>query len=69
MKEKIENMVAAFFVRMVIGMAVIFFVNQLLASRNMDVSVGINGISAAASGILGLPGIGLLYGIAFYRFL
>lgn len=69
MKEKIENMVAAFLIRMVIGMAVIFFVNQLLVSRNIDVSVGINGISAAASGILGLPGIGLLYGIAFYRFL
>ena len=69
MKEKIENMVAVFLIRMVIGMAVIFFVNQLLVSRNIDVSVGINGISAAASGILGLPGIGLLYGIAFYRFL
>lgn len=69
MKKKIENMVAAFLIRMVIGMAVIFFVNQLLVSRNIDVSVGINGISAAASGILGLPGIGLLYGIAFYRFL
>ena len=69
MKEKIETMIAVFFIRMIIGMAVIFFVNQLLTSRNIDVSVGINGISAAASGILGLPGIGLLYGIEFYRFL
>lgn len=69
MKEKIENMIATFFIRMIIGMAVIFFVNQLLISRDIDVSVGINGISAAASGLLGLPGIGLLYGIEFYRFL
>lgn len=68
MREKTENFIVTFIIRAVIGLAVILFVNQLLVSKNIDVNVGINGISALTSGILGLPGVGLLYGIEFYRF-
>lgn len=69
MGDKIKAMAAVFFVRMVIGIGIIFFVNQYLEINHIDACVGINGISAVASGFLGLPGVGLLYGIEFYRFL
>lgn len=67
MKGKIGNYIVTFAIRMIIGLALILFINQFLENKNMDVTVGINGITALTSGMLGLPGVGLLYGIAFYR--
>lgn len=56
-----------FIIRAVVGMAIIFFVNKYLDYRNVSVSVGVNGISFIASGILGIPGVALLYGIVIYQ--
>lgn len=58
-----------FIVRAILGMGVIFFVNQFLDYRNISVSVGLNLISLLTSGTLGLPGVCLLYGIVCYQFL
>lgn len=69
MKVKIGNFIVTFVIRMIVGLALILFINQILETNNINVSVGINGISAMISGMLGVPGMGLLYGIAFYRFL
>lgn len=56
-----------FVVRAVIGTALIFFVNQFLNARGIDIRVGMNPVTVVISGVLGTPGVALLYGISFYR--
>ena len=56
-----------FVVRAVIGTALIFFVNQFLNARGIDIRVGMNPVTVVTSGVLGPPGVALLYGISFYR--
>lgn len=56
-----------FIVRMLIGAALIFLLNQFLASENISVSVGINPVTMITSGTLGVPGVCMLYGIVFYQ--
>ena len=56
-----------FVVRAVIGTALIFFVNQFLNARGIDIRVGMNPVTVVTSGVLGIPGVALLYGISFYR--
>ena len=56
-----------FVVRAVIGTALIFFVNQFLNARGIDIRVGMNPVTGVTSGVLGTPGVALLYGISFYR--
>lgn len=55
--------------RSVTGTAVIYFVNQILTTQHIQTMVGVNPISVLTSGILGLPGVALLYGIHFFQFL
>ena len=56
-----------FVVRAVIGTALIFFVNQFLNARGIDIRVGMNPVTVVTSGVLGTTGVALLYGISFYR--
>ncbi len=56
-----------FFVRVILGIAMIFFVNEFLEYENIAVRVGMNPLTLLTSGVLGTPGVALLYGIAFYR--
>ena len=44
----------------------IFFVNEFLSSQGIAVRVGLNPWTILTSGILGTPGVALLYGISFY---
>lgn len=67
MDENRSSIVVNFIVRAVIGLGVIFFTNETLASRGISVAVGLNGLSLLTSGTLGLPGVCLLYGILFYQ--
>lgn len=69
MKEKGIEIIVNFIVRAVIGVAVIFFVNQFLDSQKIPVAVGVNLLSFLTSGILGLPGVALLYGIVCWEIL
>lgn len=69
MSEERPGMILDFFVRALIGMAIIFFVNYFLDSQGIEASVGMNGVSFLTSGILGVPGVALLYGIVFYNIL
>lgn len=66
MRERRPGIIINFLVRALTGMALIFFVNEFLSARGLDVSVGLNAISFLISGTLGLPGIALLYGIVLY---
>lgn len=67
MDENRSSIVVNFIVRAVIGLGVIFFANEILASKGISVAVGLNGLSLLTSGTLGLPGVCLLYGILFYQ--
>lgn len=69
MKEKGIEIIVNFIVRAVLGAAVIFFVNQFLDSQKIPVAVGVNLLSFLTSGILGLPGVALLYGIVCWEIL
>lgn len=55
-----------FFVRMMIGVMIIFLVNQYLSTEEIEGSVGINPVTVVTTGVLGFPGVCLLYGIVFF---
>ncbi|MDD2972324.1 MAG: pro-sigmaK processing inhibitor BofA family protein [Lachnospiraceae bacterium] len=55
--------------RTVLGLISIYFMNEVLDWQQIDVAVGLNPLTALTSGILGFPGVLLLYGIQFYKFL
>lgn len=67
MPEERPHILINFLVRAIVGIAVIFFVNQLLVSRGISIRVGMNPITFLTSGVLGIPGVALLYGITFYQ--
>ncbi len=67
MSERRPSVVVNFLIRALIGLAVIFFVNEFLASKGVDISVGMNGVSFLTSGVFGIPGVALLYGIVLYQ--
>ncbi len=62
-----SDLIVNFVVRMIIGIALIYFLNQFLMSEGIDLSVGINPITAVTSGSLGVPGVCMLYGIVFFQ--
>ena len=67
MPEHRSSYIVQFLIRAVVGMALIFFINQFLADKGIALQVGLNPFTFAASGVFGTPGVALLYGIAFYR--
>ncbi|MFQ7156980.1 MAG: pro-sigmaK processing inhibitor BofA family protein [Merdimonas faecis] len=69
MAEKGVRIIVNFFVRVVVGIALVFFVNEFMSLQEVPVQVGINPITVLTSGILGVPGVALLYGISFYGIL
>ncbi len=58
-----------FVLRMVFGVIAIYFFNVALKTYGVETSVAINPISILTSGFLGIPGVCVLYGIQFYKFL
>ncbi len=66
MSERRPGFIINFLVRALVGMALIFFVNEFLTSKGIEAQVGLNGVSFAVSGLFGVPGVALLYGIVLY---
>ena len=58
-----------FILRAVMGTIGIYFVNSFLVARQISVAVGINPMTVLTSGILGFPGLVVLYGINFFKVL
>lgn len=58
-----------FVLRSVVGTLLIFGGNYLVEAIGFSVSVGLNPVSVLTSGILGFPGVILLFGIKFYGLL
>lgn len=69
MKKWCVKIAVNFLVRAIVGLAIIFFVNEYLDGQGISVSVGMNPVTFLTSGTLGIPGVALLYGITFYQFM
>ena len=69
MQNKAVSAVLNFFIRAIVGMALIFFINQYVLPDDSSINVGLNAVSFLTSGTLGIPGVCLLYGITFYQIL
>ncbi|WP_343210212.1 pro-sigmaK processing inhibitor BofA family protein [Anaerolentibacter hominis] len=55
-----------FILRSILGIVAIYFVNTILSMNGVVLSVGINGLTILLSGLLGVPGLALLYGISYF---
>ena len=64
MSQRCSNFMINFLIRMAVGVMLILVIN---VSKEIPVRVGLNPITMAASGTLGVPGVALLYGVAFYE--
>lgn len=64
----VKEYLLTFMIRVILGAAVILILNQILGKAGIDLCVGMNPLSFVAAGILGLPGVALLYGIAGCKF-
>lgn len=66
---KKKEWIVNFIFRSVIGTVAIFFLNGFLISQGLSIAIGINPITVLTSGVLGFPGLLMLYGINLYKFL
>lgn len=69
MENKITGIVINFVIRAIVGMTLIFFINQYVLPDDSSINVGLNAVSFLTSGTLGIPGVCLLYGIMCYQIL
>ena len=67
MKNWGTKIIVNFLIRGIIGLAIIFFVNEFLDGQGIPACVGMNPVTFLTSGTLGFPGVALLYGITFYQ--
>ena len=58
-----------FLLRSIAGTLLIFGVNQVLEFYDSSIGVGVNAVTVLTSGILGFPGVILLFGIKIYSLL
>lgn len=66
---KFREWLFQFVFRAVTGTLIIFFLNGFLVSQGISIAIGINPITIITSGVLGFPGLIMLYGINLYHFL
>lgn len=69
MEKKFVTAAINFFIRAIVGMTLIFFINQFVIPDDSSINVGLNALSFLTSGSLGIPGVCLLYGIVCYKIL
>lgn len=55
--------------RSVLGTIAIYFINMIIGFLGISMNVGINPVTVLTCGILGIPGLLVLYGIGFYQLL
>ena len=64
-----SSLVLDFVIRSISGCLLIFVMNQWLEMEGYSISVGLNSGTILTSGMLGFPGVILLFGIKFYSLL
>ena len=67
MEQRPVSFLVKFIMRAIIGMGLIFFINQYIIPQEAAWKVGLNAVSFLTSGTLGIPGVCLLYGILIYQ--
>ncbi len=67
MENKVTSFLVNFLIRAILGMGLIFFINQYVLPGGNPLSVGLNAVSFLTSGTLGIPGVCLLYGILIFE--
>lgn len=67
MENKLTSIFVNFLGRAIVGMVVIFFVNQYVIPAQEGWQVGLNIVSFLTSGSLGIPGVCLLYSILVFQ--
>ena len=67
MSQRCSNFMINFLTRMAVAVMWSLVINGFFVSKEIPVRVGLNPITMAASGTLGVPGVALLYGVAFYE--
>lgn len=68
LKQKAEWLLN-FLCRSVVGCVFIYFINMAVSSYNMEFAIGLNFVTVLTCGILGFPGLLMLYGINLIHFL
>lgn len=63
--EQLINLV----MRGILGTIAIYFINSALNKMGISLGVGINAATVLTTGILGFPGLLVLYGIGIYKLL
>lgn len=58
-----------FVLRSIMGTIAIYFINMGITFLGFTTVVGINAASVLTTGILGIPGIVMLYGLSLYKIL
>lgn len=58
-----------FVLRSIMGTIAIYFINMGITFLGFTTVVGINAVSILTTGILGIPGIVMLYGLSIYEIL
>lgn len=66
---KKSHIFIAFLLRGILCALIIYFANIGFKEADISVSVGFNSVTLLTSGILGFPGLLLLYGIKIYELL
>ena len=69
MENKLASVIINFIIRAILGMGLIFFINQYILPDENTLKVGLNAVTFLTSGALGIPGVCLLYGILAYQIL
>ena len=64
-----SNLIMNFVIRSILGSLLIWGLNLWLESGGYPLGVGLNAVSVLTSGILGFPGVILLFGIKIYSML
>lgn len=62
---KAVEIIINFIYRMVFGVICIYFLNQLVLFAGWNLQVGLNGWTAGVTGVLGIPGVVLLFAVQF----
>lgn len=65
--KKSKELLINFVLRVVVGILVIYFINEFFLMQELNIAVGINPTTILTAGILGFPGLALLYGIVIYK--
>lgn len=64
MKDKVKGIIWLFFIQLISGCLAIYIVDKLFAASGYNLYVGINEVTAIVAGVLGIPGVAMMFGLA-----